>query len=66
MLKEIKKKIRNLRKAKYQKILFSKKDIILRNKAIEYICNLETQIDNNKKYYYSSEFFFTYLKKKKF
>lgn len=66
MLKEIKKKIRNLRKAKYQKILFSKKDIILRNKAIEYICNLETQIDNNKKYYYSSEFFFTYLKKKNF
>ncbi len=66
MLKEIKKKIRNYRKAKYQRILFSKKDLILRDKGIQYICNLKTQINYNKKYCRSCEFFYTYLKKKNF
>ena len=66
MLKEIKKKISELRKAKYQRILFSKEDIILRDKGIKYICDLETQINYNKQYCCSCKFFFIYLKQKNF
>lgn len=46
MLREIKKNIRNYRSVKYQKILFSKKNIILRKKAIQYIDKL-SNIDSN-------------------
>ncbi len=66
MLKEIKKNISNFRKQRYQKILFSKKDILLRNKAIKYICGLEIKIGNNKKDSQSYKFYLQYLKKKKF
>ena len=66
MLKEIKKNITHFRKVKYQRILFSKKDIILRDKGIKYICDLETQINYNKQYCCSCKFFFIYLKKKNF
>ena len=66
MLKEIKKKIKNYRKVKYQRILFSKKDIILRDKGIQYICNLKNNYNFNKKSNSPNEFFLTYLKKKNF
>ena len=66
MLKEIKKNISNFRKQRYQKILFSKKDILLRDKAIKYICGLEIIIGNNKKDSQSYKFYIKYLKKKNF
>ena len=66
MLKEIKKNITHFRKVKYQRILFSKKDIILRDKGIKYICNLKTQIDYDQRYCCSCRFFLTNLKKKNF
>ena len=40
MLNKIKKNIKNYRKEKYQKIIFSKNDINLRKKVIKYICKL--------------------------
>lgn len=40
MLKQLKKKIREFRKFKYQKKLMSKKDLVLRNEGIDYISNL--------------------------
>ena len=64
MLKEIKKNIRNLRKKKYQKILFSKKDIFLRNQAIQYIFNLDVKNDCNKENCQSCRFFLKNLKDK--
>ncbi len=47
MLKEIKRNIKKYRRVKYQKILFSKKSIILRKKAIQYICYLRKKESNN-------------------
>ena len=41
MLKKIKKNIKNYRKVKYQKILFTKSEIELRKKAIKDICNIK-------------------------
>ena len=47
MLKKIKNKIKKNRKVKYQKIVFSKKDIILRKKAIKYLSEkIEKKIMN--------------------
>ena len=66
MLKKIKKNIRHFRKAKYQRILFSKKDIILRKRGIKYICDFKTQDDYNKKYCRSCKFFSSNLKKENF
>ena len=66
MLKKIKKNIRHFRKAKYQRILFSKKDIILRKRGIKYICDFKTQGDYNKKHCRSCKFFSSNLKKENF
>jgi len=46
MLKKIKKIIKNYRKVKYKKILFSKNEIDLRSKAIKYIFNLYIEKNN--------------------
>ena len=42
-LKKIRTLIRKIRGEKYQKVLFFKKDTILRYKAIKYILGLETK-----------------------
>ncbi len=66
MLKEIKNNIKNFRKVKYQKILFSKKDLILRNKAIKYICDLDAKITEKKEDCQSCRFYSKNLNKKNF
>lgn len=57
MLKKIKKNIKNYRKVKYQKILFTKSQIELRKKAIKDICNLkkkqDTKLDINTNNFFS-------------
>ena len=49
MLKKIKKIIKNYRKVKYKNILFSKNEIDLRSRAINYIFNLENKKNNKSK-----------------
>ena len=49
MLKKIKKIIKNYRKVKYKNILFSKSEIDLRSRAINYIFNLENKKNNKSK-----------------
>lgn len=63
---KIKKNIKKFREAKYQKILFSKKDLVLRNKAIRYIIDLETNKITNDKFCFSCEFYLKNLRKKNF
>lgn len=66
MLEKIKNNIKNYRKVKYQKILISKNNLILRNKAIKYICGLDSKISKKKKYCHSCKFFSENLNKKNF
>ena len=66
MLQNIKNKIEILRKKKYQKILFSKKDIVLRDNGIKYIASLNVKKKNNKKISQSYEFYFKNLTHKNF
>ena len=66
MLEKIKKKIKNYRKVKYQRILFSKSNIDLRDKAINYITNLENKGNYKSTYCTSCNFFYTKLNKKNF
>jgi len=66
MLKNIKNDIFNFRKKKYQRILFSKKNISLRDKAIKYILSLETIENCYKNYCKSCLFYSRYLKNKNF
>ena len=66
MLKEIKNNIKNFRKVRYQKILFSKKDLLLRNKAIKYICDLDTKSTKKEKDCQSCTFYSKNLNKKNF
>ena len=58
MLKKIKNKIKKNRKVKYQKIVFSKKDIILRKKAIKYLSEKIEKKNNEYKSCKSCNFFF--------
>ena len=46
MLEKIKKNLKNCRKVKYKKILFSKNNIKLRSESIKYILNLKSEEDN--------------------
>ena len=57
MLKKIKKQIKIYRDLKYQKIVFSKKDLLLRNKAIKYIIGLDSIQNTKVKYCQSCKFF---------
>tara|TARA_B100000035_G_C20821135_1_gene474306 strand:+ start:157 stop:666 length:510 start_codon:yes stop_codon:yes gene_type:complete len=66
ILKEIKKDISNFRKQKYQRILFSKKKIFLRDRAIKYLFNLDRAIDNHINECNSCLFYSKNLKKKNF
>ena len=65
MLREIKKNIKNYRSVKYQKILFSKKNIILRKKSIQYIDEL-SNIDGNENECESCNFYSKNLNFKNF
>ena len=49
MLQKIKNKIKILRKKKYQKVLFSQKDLVLRENGIEYITSLNVKKITKKK-----------------
>ena len=66
MLKEIKKNISNFRKQKYQRILFSKKNIFLRDRAIKHIFNLDELIASHINDCNSCLFYSKNLKKKNF
>ena len=66
ILKRIKKDILNFRKKKYQRILFSKKNIFSRDRAIKHIFSLDTLISNNKNECESCLFYSKNLKKKNF
>ena len=48
MLRKIKKKLKYLRDNKYKKILLAKEDIVLRKKAINYICKLNPDCESIK------------------
>lgn len=65
MLKRIKTNIKNYRKLKYQKILFSKNNINLRKNAIESICKIKTK-DNDKINCESCDFFLKNLNHRNF
>lgn len=65
MLNKIKKNIKNYRKEKYQKIIFSKNDINLRKKVIKYICKLNKK-KNYKLNHQSYNFFSKNLNQKNF
>ena len=65
-LKKIRTLIRKIRGEKYQKVLFFKKDTILRYKAIKYILGLETKSYHEQKYCKSCNFFSKNLNKKNF
>ena len=65
MLKKIKINIKNYRKSKYQKILFSKNDLNLKKKAINSICKIKKK-DNNKINCGSCNFFLKNLNHKNF
>ena len=65
MLKKIKTNIKNYRKSKYQKILFSKKNINLRKNAIKSICKIKKK-DNNKIGCESCNFFLKNLNHRNF
>ena len=49
MLKIIKDSIKKNRKVKYQKIIFSKKDFLIRNQAINFIYKTKNTIEIKKK-----------------
>ena len=66
MMKKIKNKIKKNRKVKYQKIVFSKKDIILRKKAIKYLSEKIEKKNNEYKSCKSCNFFSKYLNKSNF
>ena len=66
MLRKIKNKIKANRKVKYQKIIFSKRKIDQRKKAINYILSLDSQIKNDKKKCQSCRFYSAYLNEKNF
>lgn len=66
ILKDIKSDILKFRKKKYQRILFSKKNIFLRNRAIKHILSLDTITNSHKKYCGSCLFYSKHLKKKNF
>lgn len=66
MLKKIKNSIKKIRKVKYQKIIFKKDDLILREKALDLISNSKNIINNNKKICYSCNFYNKHLNKKNF
>ena len=65
MLEKIKKNIKNYRKVKYKKIVFSKKNINLRSQALNYIFSLEEK-GNNKIYCESCKFYSKNLNRKNF
>ena len=52
ILKKIKKKIINYRKIKYQNILFTKKEILLRKEAIQFIKKTGTKSKKMKNFVY--------------
>ena len=66
MLQKIKNKIKILRKKKYQKVLFSQKDLVLRENGIEYITSLNVKKNNKKKISQSYKFYFKNLNNKNF
>jgi hypothetical protein len=66
MLKKIKNSIKKFRKLKYQNKLFSKKDLVLRNNAIKYICNLDTKTIKIEESCRSCEFYLKNLNNKNF
>lgn len=66
MLKEIKENIKNIRKVRYQKTIYLKKNINLRKKAIKYILENTKNISVKEKHCNSCIFFSKYLNKKNF
>ena len=66
MLQKIKNKIKILRKKKYQKVLFSQKDLVLRENGIEYITSLNVKKNHKKKISQSYKFYFKNLNNKNF
>jgi hypothetical protein len=66
MLKQIKKNIKNYRKAKYQKVLFSKKEINLRDKVINHILKSDIITHSNNLNCQSCKFYSKNLNKKNF
>ena len=66
MLKKIKKKIINYRKVKYQKILFTKKEISLRKESIQFIKNTRDKSKKNEKFCISCSYYKKYLNKLNF
>ena len=66
MLKEIKKIIRSYRKVKYQKVIFTKKKILLRDRAIKHICQLSTKIIVEEKNCLSCNFYSKNLNNRSF
>ena len=64
MLNEIRKKIKKYRKAKYQKIVFSKNDVILRKKTIKFISQTLDNKELEKKKCPSCNFYSKYLNQK--
>lgn len=66
MLREIKNNIKANRKVKYQKIIFSKKDIILRKKAIQLINQSNKDLVNRKEFCGSCHFYKKFLNQENF
>tara|TARA_Y100000996_G_C22477839_1_gene624921 strand:+ start:579 stop:1064 length:486 start_codon:yes stop_codon:yes gene_type:complete len=66
MLEKIKKDLNNFRKVKYEKILFTKKNLNLRKRAINFIFNLNTKVQNKKIDCQSCKFYSKNLNKKNF
>jgi hypothetical protein len=66
MLRTIKNNIKKNRKAKYQKVIFIKKDINLRKKAIQFIFKTGNNLKKEKIFCESCFFYSRYLNKKNF
>ena len=66
ILKNIKKKIINYRKVKYQKILFTKKEISMRKEAIQFILNTSNKSQKDKKFCISCSYYKKHLNKLNF
>ena len=66
MLKEIKNNIKANRRIKYQKVIFSKKDIILRKKAVHLINQSIKDSDKKKEFCDSCNFYSKSLNKENF
>jgi hypothetical protein len=66
VLRKIKNKIKANRKVKYQKIIFSKKDIILRKKAVQLINRSRKDLVSKKEFCGSCNFYSRSLNQKNF